>query len=151
MRWKHENEYRKWYIWGTFILITVASSTGKTIICFQRNYQESLFTKIINPAIDTSCLCEDPHCSFKSQPRCLNPYILRVINLSSLTYPFFELDIEQYDCNVQTFVNQARINDYSVNGMILLLFAISWYFGVIVIEVSMRKGALIREGCLIQT
>lgn len=77
--------------------------------------------------------------------------LLRVINLSSLTYPFFELDIEQYDCNVQTFVNQARINDYSVNGMILLLFAISWYFGVIVIEVSMRKGALIREGCLIQT
>lgn len=77
--------------------------------------------------------------------------LLRVINLSSLTYPFFELDIEQYDCNVQTFVNQARITDYSVNGLILLLFAISWYFWVIVIEVSMRKGALIREGCLIQT
>ena len=103
-------------------------------------------SELPTPSIDTSRPSRDPYISLFQIPTLMSESSLRVfvLSLSILTLIW---TWHWTTWNTQTLVNQAR---NWMSWLILLLFANSWYFGVILIGASMRQRAFIKEGRLKQ-
>ena len=66
---------------------------------------------ISTPSIDKFRPSRVPYLSFSSQHRCQNPS-LRVIELSSLAYPYFELDIKK-DQILKALLSKQELDEFN--------------------------------------